>query len=393
VLTNSPLFLVGKGPIDSPNSWNGRIDDVRVFGRALAPGEIEGISADNYGAVVDPGSNVTVQLNIPLALTGKVTDDGRPVPPASVSNTWVFVSGPTTVTIPTPHNLTNTVVFTQAGDYVFRLIGDDGEVKVFNDITVTAIEPTQVYVFASDPDAAELGPDPGEFTFQRVGDLNVELQVFFTVSGTASNSADFISISNSITFPSGIDLVTTALTPFLDDRIEGDETAVLTIVTNLAYTIGNGTASVTIHDSPYGQWSVQHFTLEELTLPQLSGAGADFDHDGYVNFAEYAFNLDPRIFDTNAPMQVTIETTNSARYLMLTFHRRLQPTDTAYQPAVSVADDLRSWLSGTNYVEELSATDDGNGITETVKARVIAPFPSLSKQFVTVRVWLMVTGP
>jgi len=44
-------------------------------------------------------------------------------------------------------------------------------------------------------------------------------------------------------------------------------------------------------------------------------------------------------------------------------------------------------------VKELSATDDGNTLTETVKAQVVAPWPTSSRQFVTVRVWLLSTGP
>src|SRR5205823_1199777 len=106
-------------------------------------------------------------------------------------------------------------------------------------------------------------------------------------SGTASNGADFIALSNKVIFPAGSDTVKWLLVPFLDHRIEGDETFTFSIVSNLAYSIGNGQATITIHDSPYGAWSVQHFTIEELTFPLLSGEAADFDRDGLVNFAEY----------------------------------------------------------------------------------------------------------
>ena len=394
VLTNCPQFLVGKGPADSPNSWNGSIDDVRVFPRIVSAGEIAALAAlppTNYGAVVDAGSNVTVQVNLPFTLAGVVTDDGKPNPPGALSNTWSLVSGPAPVTITNANNLTNTVLFTQSGEYVFRLIADDGQVKVFEDVTVTVIEPTLVSVFASDSEAAELGPDTGEFTITRAGDLNFDLTVYLALSGTASNGADFIALTNAVTFTGGTDTLTLTLTPFLDDRIEGDETANLTIVSNLAYFIGNATATVTIHDSPYGQWSVQHFSLEELTIPALSGQAADPDHDGYGNFVEYAFNRDPKFPETDAPLAMSIETTNSLKYFTLTYHRRLPPTDTSY--VVSVSNDLLTWNTGTNYVEEIQTTDDGNGLTETVKARLIEPFPTADHQFVTVRVRLLTTGP
>jgi len=66
-------------------------------------------------------------------------------------------------------------------------------------------------------------------------------------------------------------------------------------------------------------------------------------------------------------------------------------TDTSYE--VSVSNDLLTWNTGIAYVQEIETIDDGNGLTETAKARLVAPFPTLTKQFVTVRVRLLATGP
>jgi hypothetical protein len=45
-------------------------------------------------------------------------------------------------------------------------------------------------------------------------------------------------------------------------------------------------------------------------------------------------------------------------------------------------------------VKEIQATDDGNTLTETVKAQLVAPWPNATKsQFLTVRVRLLSTGP
>jgi hypothetical protein len=392
-VTNCLDFLLGKGPAGSPGSWSGLMDEVRVFPRALSAGQVAAMSATNYGPVVNAGSNVVVQITTALVLAGLATDDGKPNPPGVLSNTWSLISGPAAVTITNVHSLTNTIAFSQTGEYVFRLVADDGQVKVFDDVTVTVTEPTRVDVLATDSEAAELGPDTGEFTFTRNGDTNFELSVFLALSGTASNGADFIGLTNVVTFPAGTDTVRFVVVPFLDHRIEGDETLIVTIVSNLAYTIGSGQATVTIHDSPYGVWSVQHFTLEELTLPNLSSEAADFDHDGLVNFAEYAANLDPKTPETNSPLAAAIELNpNDGRsHLTLTYHRRLPPTDAAY--AVYVSNDLVTWNTGTNYVEEIQATDDGNSLTETVKARIKAPYPGATNTFATVRVWLLATGP
>jgi hypothetical protein len=335
---------------------------------------------------VNAGPDVPVQINIPITLIGAVTDDGLPNPPAAVTNFWTYL-GTNSITIPNPAGLTNTFVFATPGDYVFRLTASDGELTAFDDVTVTVLEPTIVDVSASDSEASELGPDPGEFTLTRNGETN-EMTVHLLISGTASNGVDFVELTNVVTFGPGSNTITMPVLPFLDDRIEGDETVIVTIVTNIAYSVGNPEATVTIHDSPYGLWSVQHFTLEQLTFPNLSGAAADFDLDGVQNFAEYAFNLDPKVPDANPPWLWGFETnTNDGlQYLTLTYTRRLPPRDVEY--GVFVSTDLLTWNTGTNYIEEFSRANDANGITETVKARAVSPFPATTNLFMNIRVWL-----
>ena len=392
-LTNSAQFVVGKGTAALPNSWNGMIDDVLVLPRAFNDAEAAFPSATNIAALVDAGTNTTVQLGFPVSIIGTVSDDGRPNPPGQVSNVWVLVSGPAPVTITNANDLTNLITFVQSGEYVFRLISDDGQVKVYEDVTNTVIEPTRVDVFATDNEAAELGPDTGLFTFIRTGDTNFDLTVFFTLRGIASNGVDYIELTNNITFVAGADTVQFIVTPFLDHRTEGDETVIYTMISNIAYTIGNGEATVTIHDSPYGMWNIQHFTLEELTLPNLSGEGVDFDHDTLFNFAEYAANRDPKSFETNQPVVSAIELdpADSLNHIFVTYRRRLEPRDVSYE--VIISNDLLTWNAGTNYVQEVQATDDGNGLTETVKARVVAPYSTFTNWFITVRTWLRATGP
>jgi hypothetical protein len=307
--------------------------------------------------------------------------------------TWTNLSSPVPVTITNVHSLTNTIPFTDPGEYAFRLIADDGQVKTYSDITLIVIEPTRVDVFATDPEAAELGPDTGTFTFTRNGDTSFDLPVFLSIGGIASNGVDYVEVTNVVVFPAGTDTVEVVIIPYLDHRTEGDEMVIFTIVTNLAYSIGNGEATVTIHDSPYGMWTIGHFTLEELTDPSLSGEAADFDHDGLVNLAEYAANREPKAPETNAPLVMTIELdpTDQQQYVMLTYPRRIEPTDVGY--AVAVSSDLVTWQTGTNYVTELQATPDGNNLTETVKARLVAPVSTSTNQFITVRVWLRATRP
>ncbi len=388
VLTNCPQFIIGKGAFDSPASWNGALDDVRIFDQALSAEEILSIadSTTNHAPVVDAGPDVAVQTGIPVTLTGLVTDDGLPQPPGAFTNYWTYL-GTNNLTITNPASLTQTFVFGTPGDYIFRLTAFDRELTTFDDVTITVLEPTQVSVSASLGDASELGPVPGEFTVSRTGDTN-EMTVYLAIAGTASNRVDYVEFTNVVTFATGSNSVTLPVLPFLDDRIEGDEAVILTVQSNLAYSVSGGPASVTIHDSPYGLWSIQKFTLEELTFPNLSGAGADFDHDTVKNFSEYAFNRDPKSADANPPYLWGFETStnDNKTHLTFTYTRRLPPRDVDY--GIYVSTDLLNWNTGTNYIEEFFRTNDANGVTETVKARALTPFPNATNLFMNIRVWL-----
>ena len=389
-VTNCPQFLAGLGGLETPASWNGALDDVRVYARVLAAGEILALAdgpVSNQAPVVDAGPDVSVQINVPVTLTGTVTDDGLPNPPGAVTFVWTYLGTNTGVVIPNPQSLTNTFTFSTPGDYTFRLTANDGAVSAYSDVTVTVLEPTTFSVYADIPDAYELGPVAGDFTLTRVGDTN-EIAVNISFSGTASNGVDYLELTNVIVFPAGSNTLTLPVNPYLDYAIEGDESVNLTIVTNIAYSVSGGPATVTIHDSPYGLWSIQNFSLEQLTHPEISGPAGDYSHDSIPNFTKYAFNLDPKAVNPNPAFQYGFETdTNTQQqYFGVTYTRRLPPTDVA--SGVFISSDLQNWYTGSNYINEVSATPDANGLTETVHARTLAPTSLTNNLFLQIEVWL-----
>jgi hypothetical protein len=88
-----------------------------------------------------------------------------------------------------------------------------------------------------------------------------------------------------------------------------------------------------------------------------------------------------------------VTTAIETNHITITYQRRLEPTDVSYE--VRVANNvLGPWQTGTNYIRDVLVTDDGNGLTETVKAQVVAPWPTTPPaQFINLRVWLRATGP
>src|SRR5262245_57220628 len=75
--------------------------------------------------------------------------------------------------------------------------------------------------------------------------------MLYSVGGSATNGTDYTpTLSGSITIPTGQASATATITPADDAAIEGDETAIVTLTANAAYSIvAPANASVTIADN------------------------------------------------------------------------------------------------------------------------------------------------
>ena len=126
---------------------------------------------------------------------------------------------------------------------------------------------TFVKVEAEDPQAAEPETtlpyfDAGLFRFTRVGNTNVALPVYFSLSGTASNGVDYSAISNVIVIPAGITIAHIVVNPLVDHLPEGVETVTLRLQSPVCvaiyppppdcYVVGSpDQATVYIYDQPF----------------------------------------------------------------------------------------------------------------------------------------------
>ena len=97
----------------------------------------------NVAPNVSAGTDATITLAAPVAaVNGTVSDDALPAPPA-VSTSWTTVSGPGPVVFGNAALVDTTASFSALGDYVLRLIATDGEVKTFDDVTIT-VQPAPI---------------------------------------------------------------------------------------------------------------------------------------------------------------------------------------------------------------------------------------------------------
>ncbi len=112
-------------------------------------------------------------------------------------------------------------------------------------------EPT-VTIAATDAAAAEAGSDPGTFTHHAArAQRHDSLTVTYTVGGTASSGDYTPALTGTLTLGAGQASATIITIAPVDDALfEGDETLVLTLAADAAYTVGTpGTATATIADN------------------------------------------------------------------------------------------------------------------------------------------------
>jgi len=99
------------------------------------------LSQQNQKPVVNAGSDRSIQLGDSALLDGTVSDDGEPTP-ASLNASWTLVSGPGLVALDNNESVDANASFSEAGDYVFRLTVNDGELSASDEVTVSVAVPS-----------------------------------------------------------------------------------------------------------------------------------------------------------------------------------------------------------------------------------------------------------
>ncbi len=93
--------------------------------------------------------------------------------------------------------------------------------------------------------------NPGVFTLTRTGTITSLLTVNYTLTGTATNGIDYNSLTGKAIFAAGSATALVNITPLDDTLFEGNETAILTLVTGQGYSLGTtktGTVGIVDND-------------------------------------------------------------------------------------------------------------------------------------------------
>jgi subtilase family serine protease len=127
-----------------------------------------------------------------------------------------------------------------------------------------------IKAIATEPVATEVGPTSGTITISRTGSTSNDLEVEFTVSGTATEGSDYAPIPESVTIPSGSETASIQITAIDDLLAEFDETVIITITSDPAYIVsGSNMAIVTIESDEL----IADMIISSLTTPAKAGAG------------------------------------------------------------------------------------------------------------------------
>jgi hypothetical protein len=137
-----------------------------------------------------------------------------------------------------------TVILSLVDDAGYNLAGQSSDTVTIADGDV----PTIVSIVASDDTATE-GDGNAVFTVTRTGSTAQDLTVEFTVTGAATNGADYQTITTTVTIPAGESTVDVTVVPINDAEVEGDETVILTLNPSGNYTLAQqAQATATIQD-------------------------------------------------------------------------------------------------------------------------------------------------
>jgi hypothetical protein len=239
--------------------------------------------------------------------------------------------------------------------------------------------PPMIEIVASDAGAGEFTTNTARFAIVRSGDTNPTVTVNYSISGSATNGVDYVTLPASVTLAAGAMATNLIVTPIPDNLPEGDRTVTLTLSSSANYSLTTvSNATVVIHDRPIDAWRLATFTTAELADPSISGDLADPDHDGLSNLMEYALGLSPKDpTATNRPYASII-----SGHLTLTYTRSQAAVDVSL--LVEQSNDLVNWQSGPGYIQPVSCVDEGPA--QRITVQLTTPVAGASAGYLRLRV-------
>lgn len=106
--------------------------------------------------------------------------------------------------------------------------------------------------------------------------------------------------------------------------------------------------------------------------------------DGIPNLLRYALNLNSQTSGAAGLPKVQTVSSNGNSYLTLSYTQVMAATDIVY--TVEVSGDLHTWNSGGGYTSIINATNNADGVTQTVTVQDLTPINIATQRFLRLKV-------
>ena len=128
-------------------------------------------------------------------------------------------------------------------------LGGSGHLAHFLSQPVVSVRADGLTTEIQIPSRPTFASSIGNLVFERSGDLSAPLEISYSVSGTATNGVDYVSLPGVVTFAAGQDMVTVPVTPIDDYLAEGTEDVTVTLADIAGYVTRARRAVVAISDN------------------------------------------------------------------------------------------------------------------------------------------------
>ena len=226
--------------------------------------------------------------------------------------------------------------------------------------------------------------ETGTFTITvtDLAGINTPLPAAVYATGSGGAAVSWPAVTGSLTYGGTVAATTSKASGSIFPIGTTPVTCIATSPVNPSIT-ATTTFNVTVLPS-YKSWQGNLFSTAQLSIPAICGDTATPAGDGISNLMKYALNLNPFSNGVGGLPICAISGSGNNNYLTLKYNQVIQAGDISYIPEVS--GDLRTWSSGTVNILQLSATNNPDGLTQTIVTQDLVPVTGTNKRFMRLKV-------
>lgn len=116
----------------------------------------------------------------------------------------------------------------------------------------------------------------------------------------------------------------------------------------------------------------------------LSDSSTDWDSDGYSNFAEFAFGMNPKVPDASSLKDQWIESSGGDQWFYIRYTRHILAVGMV-DYMIEFSNTLIGWQDITGEVEEVEPIENIGGAVEIITIRYRMPLPIPESGFLRVK--------